>query len=50
VVLVLRSTGGDLAVYEPSIGRVVAVSRKAFVTRRLALAGWDVPWCVVWAR
>jgi hypothetical protein len=51
VVLVLRSTGGgDLAVYEPSIGRVVAVTGEAFVTRRLALAGWDVPWCVVWAR
>jgi hypothetical protein len=50
VVLVLRGTGGDLAVYEPSIGSVVAASREAFVTRRLALAGWDVPWCVVWPR
>ena len=48
VVLALPATGGDgLDVYEPSVGRVVGLSREAFVTRRLHLAGWDVPWAAV---
>ena len=50
VVLALPGTADgrdDLDVYEPSIGRVVPLSRDAFVTRRLELAGWDVPWCLV---
>ncbi|WP_076259068.1 hypothetical protein [Intrasporangium flavum] len=48
VVLALPPTGGDgLDVYEPSVGRVVGLSREAFVMRRLRLAGWDVPWAAV---
>ncbi|MEO6997891.1 MAG: hypothetical protein ABI112_07395 [Terracoccus sp.] len=50
VVLILPATGdADLDVYEPSSGRVVGLGREAFVTRRLALGGWDVPWAAVWA-
>ncbi|MGN6753521.1 MAG: hypothetical protein ACTHJJ_13340 [Intrasporangium sp.] len=37
-------------VYEPSTGRVVGLPRQTFVTRRVALAGWDVPWCIVGPR
>jgi hypothetical protein len=49
VVLVMPPSGGqDLAVYEPSIGRVVALRRSAFVEQRLRMAGWDVPWAAVW--
>ncbi len=50
VVLVLPATGAsELDVYEPSAGRVVALRREPFVTRSLALGGWDVPWAAVWA-
>ena len=50
VVLVLPATGEpELDVYEPSAGRVVGLRREAFVNRRLALAGWNVPWAAVWA-
>ncbi len=49
VVLVLRSPEGqELDVYEPSVGRVVSLSRESLVSRRLRLAGWDVPWGIVW--
>ncbi len=42
--------GGDtLTVYEPSAGRVLEVHRGPFAARRLALAGWDVPWATVCA-
>jgi hypothetical protein len=52
VVLVMPPTGEqqDLDVYEPSVGRVLALPRRPFVDRRLRLAGWDVAWAVVWAR
>ncbi len=50
VVLVMPPTGEqELDVYEPSVGRVVDLPRRAFVERRLAIAGWDVPWAAVWA-
>ena len=50
VVLVLPSSRGQqLDVYEPSVGRVVDLPQHAFVERRLALAGWNVPWAAVWA-
>jgi hypothetical protein len=39
----------ELDVYEPSVGRVVDLPQHAFVERRLAVAGWDVPWAAVWA-
>jgi hypothetical protein len=49
VVLVMPPTGGqELDVYEPSSGRVIDLPRQAFVERRLAVGGWDVPWAVVW--
>lgn len=38
-----------LDVYEPSAGRVLDLRREPFVNRRLALAGWNVPWALVWA-
>jgi hypothetical protein len=50
VVLVMPPTRGQqLDVYEPSIGRVVDLPRESFTSRRLHLAGWDVPWAAVWA-
>lgn len=50
VVLVLPASGAhELDVYEPSSGQVIDLPRHAFVSRRLQLAGWDVPWAVVWA-
>lgn len=49
VVLVMPPTGDqELDVYEPSSGRVVDLPRQAFVDRRLAVGGWDVPWAAVW--
>ncbi len=48
VVLVLPGARADLDVHDPATGRVVALPRGPFVTRRLGIAGWDVPWCVVW--
>lgn len=49
VVLVMPATGTqELDVYEPSVGRVIDLPREAFVTRRLNMAGWDVPWAAVW--
>lgn len=48
VVLVLPPTaGGQLKVYESSAGAVVGLDGDAFSARRLALAGWDVPWAVI---
>ena len=48
VVLVLPATGeSELDVYEPSAGQVVGLRRESFVTRSLALGGWDVPWAAV---
>lgn len=50
VVLVMPPSGDqDLDVYEPSVGRVVDLPRQTFVERRLRMAGWDVPWAVIWA-
>ncbi|GAA2742560.1 hypothetical protein GCM10009868_12990 [Terrabacter aerolatus] len=50
VVLVLPPTGDQhLDVYEPSAGRVVDLPQHGFVERRLAIAGWNVPWAAVWA-
>jgi hypothetical protein len=50
VVLVLPATDGHgLDVYEPSAGQVVDLPEAAFVERRLAVAGWDVPWALVWS-
>ncbi|HVL62168.1 MAG TPA: hypothetical protein VM430_12300 [Microbacterium sp.] len=49
VVLVMPpSAEQELDVYEPSTGRVLDLPGRAFVDRRLRLAGWDVPWAAVW--
>jgi len=49
VVLVMPATGEqELDVYEPFAGRVVDLPEHAFVKRRLAIAGWNVPWAAVW--
>ncbi|MFC6284968.1 hypothetical protein ACFP3Q_05450 [Nocardioides sp. GCM10027113] len=44
VVLVVGGTDEVLAVYEPTSGRLVTVGHEALRSRRLRLAGWDVPW------
>lgn len=38
---------GGLAVYEPDSGRVLPLDEQAFVTKKLALGGWRVPWILV---
>lgn len=49
VVLVMPSTGaGELDVYEPSIGRVIDLPREPFVNGTMRMAGWDLPWAIVW--
>jgi hypothetical protein len=48
VCLILPDRGdGNLEVYEPSGGRVRELSRAEFVTHRLGLGGWNVPWLSV---
>ncbi len=50
VVLVV-GTGEDwLRIYEPSSGRLVRVTREAFVGATLDLAGWPKPWFTVTPR
>lgn len=50
VTLVVPAADGDgLDVYDPATGQVQALVDGSFVARRLRLAGWDVPWCVVLA-
>lgn len=44
VVLVVGATADGFRTYEPASGRLLTVSRAAVTGRRLALAGWDVPW------
>lgn len=47
VVLAQGTVDGALRVYEPASGRLVDVSREAFVAGSLGLAGWDRPWFMV---
>lgn len=48
VTLVLPGTrAGALTVYEPDSGRVLPLEEQAFVTKRLDLGGWRVPWIFV---
>lgn len=47
VVLVLEGDPEALRAYEPAGGRVEWVPRSSFISSRLDLAGWDVPWVVV---
>jgi hypothetical protein len=50
VVLVVEVSESSLRVYDPSRGRLVDVTRDAFVEARLDLAGWDQPWFTVTPR
>jgi hypothetical protein len=50
VVLVVEGSETSLRVYDPSRGRLVDVTRDAFVGARLDLAGWDKPWFTVMPR
>ena len=48
VTLVLLGDGDKvLDVYDPATGTVTTLDEGRYVTRRLALAGWDVPWVLV---
>jgi hypothetical protein len=47
VVLVISSSEEWLRIYEPSSGRLVRVTREAFVGAKLDLAGWPKPWFTV---
>ena len=51
VTLVVPSESTDgLDVYDPASGQVEPLPADSFATRRLHIAGWDVPWCVVLPR
>jgi hypothetical protein len=50
VVLVVESSETSLRIYEPSSGRLVRVTREAFVGATLDLAGWPKPWFTVTPR
>ena len=47
VVLALPDRAGAVNFYEPSSGGTVSRSVDRFVSARLGLGGWDVPWFVV---
>lgn len=50
VVLALEADDAGLRCYEPSTGRVVVVSDRAFVGATLDLAGWGHPWLALLPR
>ncbi len=47
VVLVLDARDDRFRAYEPSVGRLVRVSREEFVSGDFRLGGWSVPWFAV---
>ncbi len=47
--LTSSESGQGVDVFDPSNGSSEQLSADAFAMRRLRVAGWDVPWCVVWA-
>ncbi|MGI8645803.1 MAG: hypothetical protein ACR2JD_05745 [Nocardioides sp.] len=47
VVLIVGADAERLSCYEPSSGRLQSVTRHAFRTGSLGLAGWSRPWCAV---
>jgi hypothetical protein len=47
VVLVLEASSTTLQCYEPSSGRVLTITRNAFLEAAFRLAGWTTPWFVV---
>jgi len=50
VVLAVAAGSDGLSVYDPASGDLVTVSQAAFVSARLRVAGWDVPWVAVLPR
>ncbi|EWT00462.1 hypothetical protein N865_15555 [Intrasporangium oryzae NRRL B-24470] len=49
VVLVVSRDATALHVYEPATGQVLPMTEDRFAGQRVGLAGWNVPWAVVWA-
>lgn len=47
VVLVTEPVAGAVQCYDPASGRLVTVTREAFVGRTLRLGAWTTPWFVV---
>ena len=47
VVLAIEVDETSLRCYEPHSGRVLSVTRAAFLDASFRLAGWNKPWCVV---
>ena len=47
VVLVVGADAEGAQVFEPASGATVTVTRDAFLTGSLSLAGWDRPWFLV---
>lgn len=49
VVLVVSSGATALNVYEPATGQVLPMTEDRFAGQRVGLAGWNVPWAIIWA-
>lgn len=47
VVLAVSAGADGLSVYDPASGGLVTLTQAAFVSARLRVAGWDVPWFAV---
>jgi hypothetical protein len=50
VVLAVSAGSDGLSVYDPASGDLVTITQAAFVSARLRVAGWNVPWFAVLAR
>ncbi|MDH2413702.1 hypothetical protein [Nocardioides sp. CER19] len=50
VVLAVSAGPDGLSVYDPASGGLSTVGHHAFVSGKLGIAGWDVPWFVVLPR
>lgn len=50
VVLAVSAGSDGLSVYDPASGGLRTVGQRAFVSGRLGIAGWNVPWFVVLPR
>jgi hypothetical protein len=50
VVLAVGAGPQGLSVYDPASGGLVTVTQRAFVSGRLAVAGWHTPWFAVLPR
>jgi hypothetical protein len=47
VLVVDRTPGGTVHVFDPARGRLSELDRTTFTGRKVGIAGWDVPWFVV---